>query len=184
MMFDLHRLASRDSQTGCVNVVIDTPRGSRNKFKFDEGCGLFRLAHILPIGMTFPFDFGSVPRTRAEDGDALDVLVLIEAPTFPGCLLGVQLIGILCAQQKESGRVIKNDRLLAVPVTPVNDPSHRDIRDLRKPLVDEVASFFVAYNRAQGREFIPGGRRGPKAAERILETAMRAYARLGQVSGN
>jgi hypothetical protein len=77
-----------------VHVVIDTPAGSPNKYKFDEKLGIFRLSRVLPAGLVFPYDFGSVPGTRAADGDPLDVLVLGLPPTFPGCLITARLIGV------------------------------------------------------------------------------------------
>src|SRR4030095_62474 len=89
-----------------VNVIIDTPRGSGSKLKLDRKHGCFRLSHILPAGHVFPFDFGSIPGTRADDGDALDVLVLVDAPTFPGCLVAARLIGVLTAKQTEKGRTL------------------------------------------------------------------------------
>ena len=82
-MFRLHDIESRDRGSKRINVIIDTPKGSRAKCKYDEALGLFRLSRVLPAGMQFPYDFGSVPRTRAEDGDALEVLVLMDAATFP-----------------------------------------------------------------------------------------------------
>ena len=88
--FRLHDIATRDAKSKRINVVIDTPKGSRNKYKYDEDQGLFRVSRVLPAGMQFPYDFGSVPRTLAEDGDALDVLVLTESPTFAGCLVTVR----------------------------------------------------------------------------------------------
>ena len=97
-------LAPRDPTTGLVRVVIDTPRGSRNKYKFDEELGLFKLSRVLPAGLSFPFDFGSIPGTRAEDGDALDVLVMTEAPLYVGCLVHVHLVGIMRATQREEAR--------------------------------------------------------------------------------
>src|SRR5437588_699981 len=92
-------LEARDPASGLVHVVIDTPRGSRNKFKYDEKLGLFRLSKVLPLGSCFPYDFGFIPSTRAGDGDALDVLVLMDEPAFTGCLLRVRLIGVLQAEQ-------------------------------------------------------------------------------------
>ena len=79
----LSSLEPRDAKTGLVRVIVDTPRGSHNKLKYDEELGCFKLSRILPVGHVFPYDFGSVPGTRAADGDALDVLVLLDAPTFP-----------------------------------------------------------------------------------------------------
>ena len=121
-MFRLHDFPVRDPKTDLINVVVDTPRGSRNKYKYDEKLGVFRLSRVLPAGMAFPYDFGSIPRTRADDGDALDILVLVDAPTFPGCLLNVQLLGVLRAKQREKGKTVRNDRLIAVAQTPVNKP--------------------------------------------------------------
>jgi inorganic pyrophosphatase len=175
--FRLHEIAPRPRGSKQVHVVIDTPKGSHNKFKYDENLGLFRLSRILPAGMQFPYDFGSVPRTRAEDGDALDVLVLMDAPTFPGCLLTVRLLGVLRAKQTQNRKTIRNDRLLAVPETSVNRPEIRGIDELADDQLEEIEDFFIAYNRAHGREFKPMGRSGPEAAEKLLEQAMRAFAR-------
>lgn len=174
--FHLHDIETRDRRSKRVNVVIDTPKGSQNKFKFDEKLGLFRLSRILPAGMRFPFDFGSVPRTRAEDGDALDVLVLMDAPTFPGCLVTVRLLGVLRAKQTEKRKTIRNDRLIAMAETPVNRPDIDSIDELGDDQLEEIEDFFVAYNHAHGREFKPTGRLGPADAEKQLTKAMRAFA--------
>src|SRR5215470_8994897 len=87
----LEHLSARESDTGLVRVVVDTSKGSRNKYKYDETLGLYRLSKVLPLGITFPYDFGSIPSTRAEDGDPLDVLVLGEEALLPGFLVTVRL---------------------------------------------------------------------------------------------
>jgi inorganic pyrophosphatase len=174
MQSAFNAMPPRDPETGLVHVVIDTPRGSRNKYKFDETLGCFRLSRILPAGHAFPWDFGSIPGTRAEDGDALDVLVLLDAASFPGCLITVQLIGVLAARQTQAGRTIRNDRLVAVPHTPVNPPEFGRLGDLPPRLLDEIAHFFVSYNQAQGRRFEPLERLGPDAAEAMLTAAIAA----------
>jgi inorganic pyrophosphatase len=74
-----------DEESGTLNVIIDTPKGSRNKFKYDERSEIFKLGGALPLGVVFPFDFGYIPSTRAEDGDPLDVLILMDEPAFTGC---------------------------------------------------------------------------------------------------
>ena len=104
------------SDSEIVPVVIETPRGSRNKYKLDEKSGRFRLSKIMPEGMVFPFDFGFFPGTRAEDGDPLDVLVLCEEPTFPGCQIDCRLAGVLLTRQVEKGdtRSKRNDRLVGI----------------------------------------------------------------------
>jgi inorganic pyrophosphatase len=126
---------------------------------------MFKLSRILPAGMSFPFDFGSIPGTVAADGDALDILVLTEAPLVVGCLVHVHLVGIIRATQKEGRATIRNDRLIGAIETPVNKPVVRDIHDLSKDVLDDVEHFFNAYNEAQGRTFVISGRAGAKAAE-------------------
>ena len=108
------------ADAGLVNIIIDTPKGSRNKFKYDEETRIIKLSRILPAGFSFPYDFGSIPMTLAEDGDALDVLVISDTPSFPGCLITGKLIGTISGAQTEKKKTIRNDRLLAVPVTDVN----------------------------------------------------------------
>jgi inorganic pyrophosphatase len=170
----LSSLQPRDAD-GLVHVVVDTPRGSRNKLKYDEELACFRLSRILPLGHAFPYDFGSVPRTRAPDGDALDVLVLLDAPTFPGCLVTVKLIGGLAAQQTERGKTLRNDRLIGAAQTPANPPAFDCLEDLGAERLDEIEHFFVSYNEAQGRQFEPRGRLGPEEAEKYLDAAVAAF---------
>src|SRR5919202_2577365 len=110
----LAHLEPFDAASGEVNVIIETPKGSRNKFKYDEQRGLFKLSGVLPAGAVFPFDFGFVPSTRGEDGDPLDVLVLMDEPAFAGCLVPSRLIGVIEAEQTEEGTTERNDRLIAV----------------------------------------------------------------------
>jgi inorganic pyrophosphatase len=160
---------------GRVHVVIDTPAGSRNKYKFDEKLGIFRLSRVLPAGLVFPYDFGSIPGTRAADGDPLDVLVLGLPPTFPGCLITVRLVGVLRARQIERGKSIRNDRLISVGETPVNVSPVRALEDVEPGQLNDIARFFETYNAAQGRTFRVTGRGGRKAAQAALNDAMRAW---------
>jgi len=101
-------------EDGCVLVVIETPKGSPNKLAFEARFGTFVLKGVLPAGAVFPFDFGFVPSTRAEDGDPLDVLVLMDAPVFPGCVVPSRLVGVIEAERTEDGKTERNDRVLAV----------------------------------------------------------------------
>jgi inorganic pyrophosphatase len=171
----LSSLEPREARTGLVRVVIDTPRGSRNKIKYDEALGCFTLSRILPVGHVFPYDFGSVPQTRADDGDALDVLVLLEAPTFPGCVVTVKLLGGLSAQQTQDRKKIRNDRLIGAPQTATNEAAFLDIEELGQECLDQIEHFFVSYNEAQGRAFKATGRLGAKEAEERLDAAIAAY---------
>ena len=163
------------AQDGLVNIVVDTPKGSRNKFKYDSAAKCFRLSRILPAGAIFPYDFGSIPKTLAEDGDALDVLVISDAASFTGCLLAGKLIGVISAKQTEKGETIRNDRLLAVPVTPANQPLYAAIGDLPESALDELEHFFRSYNAAHGRVYNIIDRGGPVAAEQALARAERSW---------
>src|SRR6267154_3613927 len=97
-----------------VRVVIETPKGSRNKYVFDQDEKAFTLKKVLPAGMAFPYDFGFVPSTLAEDGDPLDVLVLMDEPAFPGCLVKCRVIGVIEGEQRDKKDKTRNDRIIAI----------------------------------------------------------------------
>jgi inorganic pyrophosphatase len=171
----LTRLQARDAQSERFRVVIETPRGSRNKFKYDEELGLFVLDKVLPPGTVFPFDFGFLPSTRGDDGDPLDVLVLMEEAAFPGCVVPARLIGILEAEQTDQEKTVRNDRLIAVLEARFNRPEIESLKELSGQQLDAVEQFFVSYNRLEGRQFKPLGRHGPKRALAAVQEGMRNF---------
>src|SRR4051794_3871756 len=159
-----------------IDVIIETPQGSRNKLKFEPDRGRFRLSHVLPAGMAFPFDFGFVPDTRAEDGDPLDVLVLTDAPLPVGCVLDVRLIGVIQAEQQGAGEAaaVRNDRVIAVAAESTTHRDTRDLADVSRPLLSEIEAFFEQYNRLAGKTFRVLHRRGAQAAADVVrESFMR-----------
>jgi inorganic pyrophosphatase len=164
-----------DDETGDLNVIIDTPKDSRNKYKFDEKLGLFKLGGVLPVGAFFPFDFGYVPSTLGGDGDPLDVLVLMDEPAFVGCLIPSRLIGVIAAEQTEAGKTETNDRLIAVAANSRNHTNVKSLNDLNQTMVDEIEHFFVSYNAAKGKEFKLLGRFGSQKARKIIEEGMKLY---------
>ena len=135
-----------------LQVVIETPRGSRNKYSFDEEDRVFRLKAALPAGMAFPYDFGFVPRCTGGDGDPMDVLVLMDEPAFPGCALLTRLIGVMESEQTENGKTGRNDRLIAVAETAHLYSNLQDIDDLPKQALTEIEEFFANYHQSQGKE--------------------------------
>jgi inorganic pyrophosphatase len=165
-------LPAFDKESGDLNVIIETPKGSRAKFSYDEASGLFSLSKLLPVGMAFPFSFGFIPSTRGGDGDPLDVLMLFDELLFPGCLVPARLIGGLKAQQSEDRKMTRNDRLLAVPVLPQEYGSPRSIRELDKRLLSEIEEFFATYQRLRGKKFKVLGQLGPTEAKELVRKSI------------
>ena len=165
----MFEIPSIDEKTGYVNAIIDTPKGSRNKFEYDKKLGLFKLGGPLPVGNVFPFDFGFIPATRGDDGDALDILVLMDEPAFPGCLVPARLLGVIEAEQSEKQKTVRNDRLIAVAADSRNHSSVRFLDDLPQNLVHEIERFFVSYNQTKGKEFKVLGRFDPERALKLIE---------------
>lgn len=108
------KLKPIDKKEGVIQVIIETPAGSRNKFAFDPDQGIFALKKVLPAGMVFPYDFGFLPQTIAPDGDPIDVLLLMDEPAFPGCAVQARLVGVIEGEQLDGKNKIRNDRLVAV----------------------------------------------------------------------
>jgi inorganic pyrophosphatase len=166
----LKRLKPFDQETGYLNVIIDTPKGCRNKYAFDFDINGYILKTVMPKGMLFPFDFGSIPGTVAEDGDPLDVLVLMDEAAFCGCLVRCRLLGVIEATQKEKGKKPeRNDRLITVAAESHTHSKIQSITDLDRELLEEIKDFFVSYNRARGKKFKALGIYGPQQAKRLIK---------------
>ena len=168
-------LAPFDDESGYVNSIVDTPKGSRNKFAYDEKLGLFKLGGPLPLGAVFPFDFGYIPSTKGGDGDPLDILILMDDPAFPGCLVQSKLIGVIEANQTEDGKTTRNDRLISVATKSRNHSHVRFLGDLNKNLVHEIERFFISYNETKGKRFEVIGRFGPDRARLLVEAAAETF---------
>ncbi len=163
--------------TESFKVVIETPKGSRNKYGFDQKQRTFGLKKVLPAGMTFPYDFGFVPRTKAEDGDPVDVLVLMDEPAFPGCVLKCRLIGIIEGEQGNKQDAIRNDRVVAVEKENHSWADIKVIDDLGKKFLRELEDFFVNYHELSSKQFRVIDVRGPKEARKRIEDGIRAARR-------
>ncbi|HEX8474042.1 MAG TPA: inorganic diphosphatase [Pyrinomonadaceae bacterium] len=172
----LNEMSAFDAEADDINVIIETPQGSRNKFDYDEEQGLFRLGGVLPAGASFPFDFGFVPSTLGGDGDPLDVLVLMDESAFTGCLVVVRLLGVIEAEQTErDGETMRNDRLIGVAS---ESRTHRDTRSLDalpETLLEEIEHFFVSYNEMKGKEFKVLGRFGAARARKLVEEGVAMF---------
>jgi inorganic pyrophosphatase len=152
-----------------LRVVIETPKGSRNKFAFDAQQHIFELKKVLPAGMTFPYDFGFVPSTLAEDGDPVDVLVLMDEPAFPGCVLSCRPVGVIEGEQKDKKGKERNDRIIAVEKDAHSFADVRTINDMGKQFEKELEEFFVNYHKLTGKEYRVLAMKGPDQARKLVK---------------
>jgi inorganic pyrophosphatase len=172
---DPSRLPSLDQDDNAiVQVVIETPKDSRNKYAFDPEQKVFELKKVLPAGMTFPYDFGFIPRTKAEDGDPVDVLVLMDEPAFPGCVLKCRLVGVIEGEQGKNKDKERNDRIVAVEKENHSFADIKHIDDLGKQFVRELEEFFINYHKLSGKQYRVIDVRGPKQATKRIENGIRA----------
>jgi|SRR5688572_2270605 len=153
-----------------INVMIETPAGSRNKYTYNKDGKYFEVRKVLPVGTSFPMDFGFIPGTKGEDGDPLDILVIMDAPAFPGCMAECRLIGVIIAEQTEdNGEKIRNDRLVGVAVQSESYSDLDSITDINKNLLSETVNFFKYYNKMGGKEFKLLKVKGKSVAIRIIK---------------
>lgn len=175
---DPSRLAPFDGNGAhTIQVIIETPKGSRNKYSFDEELRIFKLKKVLPAGMEFPYDFGFVPSTKADDGDPVDVLVLMDEPAFPGCLLSCRIIGIIEGKQRGENGKERNDRVIAVD-TENHSYSHvKHVHDLGNKFCRELEEFFVNYHDQSGKKYRLLGVKGPAEGLRRVRDGIKAARR-------
>ncbi|HLY73889.1 MAG TPA: inorganic diphosphatase [Planctomycetota bacterium] len=160
-----------------VQAVIETPQGSRNKYKYDEETGLFKLHKVLPTGSAFPYSFGFVPKTLAPDGDPVDVLVFADEPVPVGCIVPSRLIGVLEAEQGKPGHMERNDRLIAVAAESRDHEDLVSFRKIAKSLREEIEHFFVSYHDLDDEEFRILDCRGPSGGQHVLEQTRKEFGK-------
>jgi inorganic pyrophosphatase len=153
-----------------LRVVIETPKGSRNKFAFNPDEHIFELKKVLPAGMTFPYDFGFVPLTEADDGDPVDVLVLMDEPAFPGCVLSCRPIGVIEGEQGAKKNAVRNDRIVAVEQDAHRWADTKTLDDLGKQFCKELEEFFVNYHKLSGKKYRVLGVKGPAQARKLVKS--------------
>jgi inorganic pyrophosphatase len=147
-----------------VEVVIEIPKGSRNKYELDHQTGSVKLDRVLYSSVHYPTDYGYIPNTRAADGDELDVLVIIEEPTFPGCRMCVRPIGVLMMRDEEG----IDEKILAVAVADARYEGISDISQIHHHRLIEIENFFNTYKTLEGKVTTVEGWRNSKVAQRVL----------------
>lgn len=166
---------------GAVYVVIESPRGSTVKLKYNGDLGVMMLSRPLTLGLRYPFDWGFVPGTRSPDKDPLDALVLSDAGVPSGVVVACRAVGVLEVDQKRKdgpGRV-RNDRILAVPVNLPRWSGTQDLDDVCPRVRDELASFFVAVTAFENKDLRVLGWQGRERAEALIEAAQRELQMTG-----
>ncbi len=159
-----------------INVVIDIPKGGRNKFEYNEEKGYFELDRVLYSPFFFPFEYGFIPQTASGDGDSLDVVLLTTHPTFSGCLVKARPIGVLLMKDEEG----RDNKIVAVPAEKV-DPRFKEIKsieDLSEHLRKEIEVFLADYKKLEKEKYKHvkiEGWAGKEEAEKIIEKGVKAY---------
>jgi inorganic pyrophosphatase len=170
---DLTKLPAFVEGSTNLNMVVESPRGTSVKLDYNADDDVFALSHVLPRGSSFPFDFGFVPSTLAEDGDPLDILLLLDAPTCVGCVLTARPVGVIEAEQTQDGETFRNDRLIGVAVADKARGRLGSLTEVDSRVLDEIEHFFSSYNEMRGRKFKPIRRAGSNAALELVRRAMR-----------
>ncbi|PWT99284.1 MAG: inorganic pyrophosphatase [Bacteroidetes bacterium] len=153
-----------------IDIVVETPKGSAQKYDYEAETHFFKLSKILPSGMIFPFDFGFIPETRGADGDPIDIIMISELASFPGCKIKCRLIGGFKAKQsgERKKKMVRNDRYFAVPECSVMYKHVKTLKDLPAEIIKQVESFFIDYNKIEEKEFKVISQMQPKEAEQII----------------
>lgn len=181
MHTDLTRLPLH-GKGGAFHVVVESPRGSTVKLKYEPELGAFTVSRPLVHGLRYPFDWGFLPSTLAPDGDPLDALVYWDESTYPGVVLPCRALGVLKVEQKKSkgrGRE-RNDRLLVVPVTAARAENLDRVQELSRRERQELEHFFTAAVAFADKDVEVLGWEGPAVAERMIQEAAALHEQQGQ----
>jgi len=165
-----------DRQPDEINVVVEIPEGSRNKYEYDKHLDIFRLDRALHSAVYYPGEYGFAPQTLALDGDPLDVLVLVIAPTFPGCLVAARPIGLL--QMVDGGK--EDDKILAVPV---GEPAFDEIYNYTQVFAHtlrKISHFFETYKALEGKKTQIGEWRDAPYARRVITESYQRFLEYGE----
>jgi inorganic pyrophosphatase len=166
-----------DDERKTIKVIIETPKGSRNKYAYNEKEHIFALKKVLPAGMAFPYDFGFVPSTLAADGDPVDVLMLMDEPAFCGCVVECRLIGVIEGEQQNGNKAQRNDRLVAAEKGNHAWTNVKHIDDMGKKFVKELEEFFVDFHKLKGHKYRILDVKGPKQALKSIHLGLKAAKR-------
>lgn len=166
-----HNLSSGPQVPDIIYAVIEVPKGSRNKYEYSKSAGVIKLDRVLYSSLHYPGDYGFIPQSYYGDGDPLDVLVMMEETTFPGCVIEARPVGML----RLLDRGDNDDKILAVPATDPKFNDYHDLDDLPKHFPHEVEHFFVTYKQLERAEVQSQGWVGAKEAKEAIKFSMQHY---------
>ncbi len=153
-----------------VTAIIECPKGSGHKYNYEPEHHWFKLTKVMPAGLVFPFDFGLITGTKGEDGDPLDIIVISEIISFPGCSMDCRVIGAIKANQTEhDGQTVRNDRFLGIPEVSQQYSNISSLDDLPEEIMSQIENFFQNYNEQAGKVFEPLGRLNAKDAYKLIQ---------------
>jgi inorganic pyrophosphatase len=153
-----------------VEVVVEIAKGGRNKYEFDQKRGVFVLDRVLYSSVHYPTDYGFVPDTQAADGDPLDIMVIVEEPTFTGCHLLARPVGVLTMTDEKG----QDEKVLSVPVRDPRFDHIRGLDDVPPHLLKEIENFFATYKALEGKTTVTLGWGNAAVAEHVIDEARRA----------
>ena len=165
-------LAPHDDE-GNLRVVVETPRNSTLKLAFDPACDGFVVKRELMLGLSFPYDFGFIPGTRADDGDPLDAMVLHSSCSYPGAILPCRALGFVAVRQHDDGHWIENHRVIAAPAWDGHTVRAENISDLPKDTLRELEQFFVNTAYFTGKKLKLKGWRPARQVARLVAASKR-----------
>lgn len=169
----------RDIETGpkvpsVINVIVEIPKGSQNKYEYDKKHGVVKLDRVLFSPFFYPGEYGIIPQTFAEDGDPMDALVLVTNPTYPGVLIESRPIGML--QMKDGGEM--DDKILCVAKDDVRFENINDLSDLEKHIPKEIAHFFASYKQLEGKKVEILGWKNAASAKKAIADGIKLYKKI------
>ncbi|MDB9495098.1 inorganic diphosphatase [Spirulina major CS-329] len=166
---DLARIPAQP-KPGLLNVLIEIPAGSKNKYEFDKDLNAFALDRVLFSSVHYPYDYGFIPNTLADDGDPLDGMVLIDQPTFPGCVIPVRPIGML--EMIDGGD--RDEKLICVPNDDPRCAQVQSLENIAPHRLDEIAEFFRTYKNLEKKETEILGWKGVSEVLTLVERCIQA----------
>ena len=152
-----------------IEVIVETPKGSQFKYKYDQKKEWFTVHKALPVGLIFPYDFGFIPGTKGDDGDPLDVLIMSEFSFIQGSMLECKVIGSMKAEQNDEEETIRNDRIFVYPTLKGFYPVYNSMEDIQEKKLKEIENFFIYYNAMQKKTFKPLGILSAKETLKVIK---------------